>query len=619
MSETQTPKEHPRKTLGWFSNHSIRIKLAGLIAAGFIMGCTSIVALQYTAERERMRDLAMSSSAEISHLLASQMGGAVRFNKGEQVKTAYSGIVESDSSRLNRLIVLNTEGEFVAGYNADITTAPELFGFAKQLFASGANIHEHTLNDTYQVTHPVVFGSDDAVVGALVIEWDLSRINADAKFQALRTLAFAALAATLILSGLIYTIAKTIAVPISKLADTITKIADKHYSTEVPCIERQDEIGLIARNMLAFRDQLSAEALAAKNRHDIEEKQRKMFAVLSAGLDRIAHGDLTQRIEEATYEGLSVNDQKVCHDFNYLVESFSGVIATVKISAESVRTNATEINNVAMDLSKRSELQATTLEESAAALDELTASVKSAAENALQAKDAIVENRHQAEASGEVVRNAIDAMHQIEQSSGQITQIISVIDDIAFQTNLLALNAGVEAARAGEAGRGFAVVASEVRALAQRASDSAREIKELISKSAQQVEQGGTLVGETGDALNEIISRVAKVTGLVSEIAESSKEQSAGLEEINAGVNELDQVTQQNASVVEEASASSQALSIEAERLANALARFITNQSDTNDGVALPAQAAFQTQRHQPTLPPPYEARTVNSNEWQDF
>ncbi|MVO18740.1 methyl-accepting chemotaxis protein, partial [Parasedimentitalea huanghaiensis] len=233
-----------------------------------------------------------------------------------------------------------------------------------------------------------------------------------------------------------------------------------------------------------------------------------------------------------------------------------------------------EISQASDDLSQRTESQAATLEQTAAALEEMTTSVKSASEGARSVEGIVNEAKSEAEASGTVVQNAVSAMTEIEDSARHISQIISVIDDIAFQTNLLALNAGVEAARAGEAGRGFAVVASEVRALAQRSSDAAMEIKTLIGDSSKQVEQGVDLVGKAGTALNSIVERVSHISQLVSEMAVGTSEQSTGLGEINLGVTQLDQVTQQNAAMVEEATAASHLLNTDANKLAKLVSHF---------------------------------------------
>ncbi len=373
---------------------------------------------------------------------------------------------------------------------------------------------------------------------------------------------------------LAYTMSRQLSRSVQSVGHAVSQVAAKEYDLTIPGTDLQDEVGEIARNLEVFRDRLVEAERASEAQKKVDAAQEELFHGLQRGLQTLAAGDFSPRIEVDTpaFEPLGTRHYAVCNDFNSLAESVGEVISAVEQSAETVSRGSSEISQMAQDLSKRSETQAATLEESAAALDQLTASVKSAADKAAEADTATEDNRRQAEASGEVVQSAITAMRQIEEGSSQITQIIGVIDDIAFQTNLLALNAGVEAARAGEAGRGFAVVASEVRALAQRASESAREIKGLISKSAAQVEEGGQLVGRTGTALEEIVAKVAQVSDLVSDIAASAKEQAAGLQEINTGVNQLDQVTQQNAAVVEEATAASQQLSDEARRLTAVLA-----------------------------------------------
>jgi methyl-accepting chemotaxis protein len=233
-----------------------------------------------------------------------------------------------------------------------------------------------------------------------------------------------------------------------------------------------------------------------------------------------------------------------------------------------------EISTASNDLSRRTEQQASSLEETAAALDEITATVKKAAEGATHARKVVAGTKEDAERSGEVVRKAVEAMGGIEKSSQQIGQIIGVIDEIAFQTNLLALNAGVEAARAGDAGRGFAVVASEVRALAQRSAEAAKEIKALISTSTTQVGEGVQLVAETGKSLESIMSKVAEINTVVSDIAAGAQEQATGLQQVNTAVNEMDKVTQQNAAMAEEATAAGRSLAQEAETLTSLVAQF---------------------------------------------
>jgi methyl-accepting chemotaxis protein len=225
-------------------------------------------------------------------------------------------------------------------------------------------------------------------------------------------------------------------------------------------------------------------------------------------------------------------------------------------------------------LSRRTEQQAASLEETAAALEEITATVKKTATNAAEARSSVDAARHAAEEGGRVVDTATHAMDAISQSSKKITDIIGVIDEIAFQTNLLALNAGVEAARAGDAGRGFAVVASEVRGLAQRSSQAAKEIKTLINASGDQVADGVKYVGESGKALTNIVGQVQHINVLVTEMAQAAEQQSTGIEEVNTAVGQMDQVTQQNAAMVEQSTAASRHLASETQRLRELLSYF---------------------------------------------
>lgn len=302
------------------------------------------------------------------------------------------------------------------------------------------------------------------------------------------------------------------------------------------------------------------------------EEQARVVQGLASGLSRLAAGDLTSRITQP-FPG---DYEKLRDDFNDAMGKLQEAMQTIVVNAGGIRSGAGEISQAADDLSRRTEQQAASLEETAAALDEITATVRKTAESAKQANSVVVGARGDAEASGQVVQETVAAMAEIEKSSKQIAQIIGVIDEISFQTNLLALNAGVEAARAGEAGRGFAVVASEVRALAQRSSEAAKEIKGLISASSQHVETGVELVGEAGKALQLIVSKVSEITGLVSEIAASAQEQSTALAEVNTAINQMDQVTQQNAAMVEQSTAASHSLTHEAEELAGLVARFQT-------------------------------------------
>jgi methyl-accepting chemotaxis protein len=314
---------------------------------------------------------------------------------------------------------------------------------------------------------------------------------------------------------------------------------------------------------------VESEAVEAE-RTQLQSEQGALISVLAEHLHQLADGDLTAVINDdfaGPYKAIK-------DDFNAAVVAIRDALRGIAEAGDQLRNGSGEIAHAADELSQRTEQQAASLEETAAALDEITATVKRSAEGAVQASKVASTARVDAERSGEVVRQAVEAMSQIETSSKQIAQIIGVIDEIAFQTNLLALNAGVEAARAGEAGRGFAVVAQEVRALAQRSADAAREIKSLISSSNNHVDQGVKLVGETGAALGGIVGKVAEVDGLINEIARSSNEQATGLNQVNAAVNQMDEVTQRNAAMVEQTNAAAAGLLQEAEQLGASIARF---------------------------------------------
>lgn len=322
---------------------------------------------------------------------------------------------------------------------------------------------------------------------------------------------------------------------------------------------------------------------------------------VAEGLSKLACKELTVRLEG----DIDPSFEQVKTDFNAALATLEATLAAIRSSAGRVEGASAEIANAAEDLGRRTERQAASLEQSAAALDEITATVRRSAGGASRAADAASEARKKAEASGQVMRDAVAAMAEIQASSTQIGDIIGVIDEIAFQTNLLALNAGVEAARAGEAGRGFAVVASEVRALAQRSAEAAKEIKTLITRSGDQVNRGSRLVSETGVVLGTIVSAIADIDMLVSEIAASTQEQARGMSEVNAAVNQMDQVTQQNAAMVEQATAAAANLTQEATNVSRLVAQFVLGEAGAlgQRGMAnavAPSQSLAASSVHRP-------------------
>lgn len=364
------------------------------------------------------------------------------------------------------------------------------------------------------------------------------------------------------------------------------------------------------------RQRLEAESKAA------EEAQHRVVTALASGLAKLAAGDLTCRLEQP----FAGEYEKLRADFNGAMATLQEAMKVIAANANGIRAGAAEITSASDDLSRRTEQQAATLEETAAALDEITATVKKTAEGASQANATITAARGDAERSGQVVSETVNAMSEIERSAKQISQIIGVIDEIAFQTNLLALNAGVEAARAGDAGRGFAVVASEVRALAQRSSEAAKEIKALINESSRQVEAGVDLVGRTGEALGAIVSKVAEISSLVADISASAQEQSSALGEVNTAVNQMDQTTQQNAAMVEQSTAASHSLTHEAETLTQLVSKFDIGAASVASPKAAPARPAAKPSG--PAKPKPQAAFSTRGStalkpsaeqDWEEF
>ncbi len=395
--------------------------------------------------------------------------------------------------------------------------------------------------------------------------------------------------AVALVTGLIILINATIIKPLVAVTRAMTDITDGKRNVVVPARSRTDEIGELAAAAFVFgeaTEKLRKEAEASVSRESLEEErlqreaaqsraaeeQRQVVLAISTAVGKLAVGDLTCTIDTP----LPGDAEKMRLEFNAALGQLRDALQGVTQSAVGIHGSSAEVSEAAANLAKRTEQQAASLEEAAASLDQITATVRQTAENANEASKVVNSAKADAERSGEVVREAVDAMGQIEGSASQISQIIGVIDEIAFQTNLLALNAGVEAARAGEAGRGFAVVATEVRALAQRSADAAREIKTLISTSSHQVKTGVQLVAKTGEALEMIIGKFGDISALASHIATSAREQATGLGEVNTAVNHMDQMTQQNAAMVEETTASSVSLTNEAQNLNARISHFRT-------------------------------------------
>jgi len=353
--------------------------------------------------------------------------------------------------------------------------------------------------------------------------------------------------------------------PLAQTAETMTRMAAGDYDANEVREHRQDEIGELTRAIEFFRE-------AARGRRRDREAQARVVDILSKALAQLAEGNLTHRIAEDIPDEYALLRVR----FNSALEQMGETLAAVRDSAAAVLNGANEIRAASDDLARRNEEQAASLEQTTGGMAGISTGVRETAGNAGEVRRAIGEAQDEAHAGSAVVSRAVEAMGGIERSAREITQIIDVIDGIAFQTNLLALNAGVEAARAGEAGKGFAVVANEVRALAQRSADAARDIKALINTSTREVDSGVALVGETGTLLAGIGTRITSINGLISDISDAADNQAQGITVISSSMVEMDKMTQKNAAMVEQATAAARSLAEAARELNGLIVRFRT-------------------------------------------
>lgn len=394
-------------------------------------------------------------------------------------------------------------------------------------------------------------------------------------------------------------IVRSVTRPLMGLGSTMEQIASENFSADIPEAQRRDEIGKMAGHLVQLRDSIAQkveERLAKvreqqdhiKREQDASAAQREEWSTalmhviehLGAGLARLAECNIRQTIDEPFVGEF----EQLRQDFNQSIRLFQRVLEQVLVQTNLVHDGVGLLSTHADSLAKRTEEQAASLEQTAAAVEQINVNLQNSANRTAAAKSSAVAARKDVTTSGEIVLDAISAMQRIEAASNRISSITSVIDEIAFQTNLLALNAGIEAARAGSAGKGFAVVAQEVRELAQRSSAAAHEISDLIKSSEQEVKTGVALVHQSGEVLKKIELQVSNLASDVEAIAASASEQASGLGEISSSIHQIDRITQQNAVMVEETTAATYNLGDQTQQLVSLVSQFQLNRRRAQRG-----------------------------------
>ncbi|MBY3336159.1 HAMP domain-containing protein [Rhizobium laguerreae] len=612
-------------------------KLAAIIVAVNLCGISAFATYTWMYETRALIDGAKANWSKDAEQFASLAAGGVKWGKANAVREAYSLYRDDPSLDLVQFTAFNAEPAAVDTWTRDrINGLPAPADLAKSL---SAKPEKTTIDDggisagVVTIIAPLPLDKSGKATGYIVTNWSVEKIAAEVRQKVLVSLLTQSLITALAVVAFLLAMRSLVGRPIRILSDRISALQKGDLASPVTYKENGDEIGFLARALEVFRheaiakverEQAAAEQSAsldaerARNALFTEEAsntQRLVMTALANSLEKLAAGDFSIHLAD-----LGPDFDKLRQDFNNMVQAVAAALTEIKAASVAVEGGSSELASSADQLAKRTEQQAASLEQTAAALDEVTTTVRTSSQRAENAGKLVEETKRSAHVSATVVRDAIGAMDRIQTSSSQIGRIIGVIDEIAFQTNLLALNAGVEAARAGEAGKGFAVVAQEVRELAQRSANAAKEIKNLINVSGQEVAAGVGLVNETGDALLKIEEQINRISDSIASIVQSYREQATGLQEINGAINQMDQATQQNAAMVEETNAACQELLQQGRLLQDSAGRFVVGASTASQ--PKPVQAARQprpeprvfTQRHVG-----YAAVAATPGAWEEF
>ncbi|PDT12660.1 methyl-accepting chemotaxis protein [Rhizobium sp. J15] len=596
-------------------------KLAAIIVAVNLCGISAFATYSWMYETRALVDGAKANWAKDAEQFASLAAGGVKWGKANAVRDAYSLYRDDPSLDLVQFAAFNADLATVDSWMRDGSTGlPAVDDLKKSL---GAKPDKTVIDDTgvssgvVTIIAPLPLDKSGKSTGYVVTNWSVEKIASEVQQKVLISLITQSVITALAVAAFLLAMRSLVGRPLRILSARISALQKGDLASPVTYKQNGDEIGFLARALEVFREEAiakvereraaaeqsaSLDAERARNASLTEEAsntQRLVMNTLANALERLAAGDFSIKLAD-----LGPEFDKLRQDFNRMVEAVAAALTEIKTASVAVEGGSSELASSADQLARRTEQQAAALEETAAALDEVTSTVRTSSQRAENAGQLVEETKRSAHVSATVVRDAIGAMDRIQTSSSQIGRIIGVIDEIAFQTNLLALNAGVEAARAGEAGKGFAVVAQEVRELAQRSANAAKEIKNLINVSGQEVAAGVGLVNQTGDALLKIEEQINRISDSIASLVQSYREQATGLQEINGAINQMDQATQQNAAMVEETNAACQELLTQGRLLQDSAGRFTVAGSAASQ--PKPAQSVRQprteqrvvTQRH---------------------
>lgn len=626
---------------------SIGLKVTVAVALAVLLGLIAQILVLTEQQKDNLTSVAEKANRDVGELLVKQLGAAAKFKQKKAISSVFEAMAEEEASTLANVVVLGPDGTQLIEFHAeqfDPFAFDSLLASLEETTAGEPKNTEFRDGQHQALVAPILFGPKNAHVGTLGMAWSKAPLNQ--RVAEASRIGFMIAGSTLLVLLIMITLLLRYVIlrPLGTMTTVMSHLAGGEHDITIPCTKRNDEIGAMAAALEVFKSNALAAAkmkteqaeMTAKAEAEAAERQREREESLGgevvALVQKVIDGELSHRLSLADKSGIFA---EICSQINQLVDGIGAIVSDVgsgvralasgdlngRITADyrgafgalkddvnlmsdrltgtvtEIRTAAIEVDNAAAeirsgteDLSNRTEQVAAGLEETAAATEEMAATVKTNAEHAKNANQ-IAEAANTTAAKGSVVvEKAVDAMNGIEGSADRITDIIGVIDEIAFQTNLLALNASVEAARAGEAGKGFAVVAQEVRQLAQRAAEAASSIKGLIQDSNNKVKAGAGLVDQTGRVLTEILTSIGEVVTIVGNISAASQEQSSGVQEINGSIASMDAMTQQNSALVEESTASACTLSDQANKLKE-LVGFFKLAEDPKVDSTLPYQS----------------------------